>query len=340
MGEVIVITSGKGGVGKTTTTANLGAALALRNKKVALVDTDIGLRNLDVVMGLENRIVYDIVDVVEEKCKLRQALIKDKRFNELFLLPAAQTRDKSAINEEQMKELIGKLKDEFDLLINGESIEKIIKPELTYREMDDINNIYSFIRNKSKGLLSSLPVFSRYPAGFRICHHDGFQPVQNRFQYVGKLYGWKLYVQFSLERRRFHLPDKGGPFRLLETAICIILQIQVGIPIRTPMRESSADGLFQDRQMKSMLPGEHPKIIEIFHARVEAPQLHHSLPFFRNQRFFGVTSDRCGWHFRNQGRVLQFHGFGIQVIAKAYIHFHGDLFTLNLGGKLDSKPRV
>ena len=100
MGEVIVITSGKGGVGKTTTTANVGSALALRGKKVVLVDTDIGLRNLDVVMGLENRIVYDIVDVVEEKCKLRQALIKDKRFEELFLLPAAQTRDKSAINEE------------------------------------------------------------------------------------------------------------------------------------------------------------------------------------------------------------------------------------------------
>ena len=117
MGEVIVITSGKGGVGKTTTTANLGAALALRSKKVALVDTDIGLRNLDVVMGLENRIVYDIVDVVEEKCKLRQSLIKDKRFNELFLLPAAQTRDKSAINEEQMKELIGKLKEEFDYIL-------------------------------------------------------------------------------------------------------------------------------------------------------------------------------------------------------------------------------
>lgn len=117
MGEVIVITSGKGGVGKTTTTANLGSALALNGKKVVLVDTDIGLRNLDVVMGLENRIVYDIVDVVEEKCKLRQALIKDKRFNELFLLPAAQTRDKSAVNEEQMKELTTKLKEEFDYIL-------------------------------------------------------------------------------------------------------------------------------------------------------------------------------------------------------------------------------
>ena len=117
MGEVIVITSGKGGVGKTTTTANLGSALALNGKKVVLVDTDIGLRNLDVVMGLENRIVYDIVDVVEKKCKLRQALIKDKRFNELFLLPAAQTRDKSAVNEEQMKELTNRLKEEFDYIL-------------------------------------------------------------------------------------------------------------------------------------------------------------------------------------------------------------------------------
>ena len=117
MGEIIVITSGKGGVGKTTTTANLGSALALNGRKVVLIDTDIGLRNLDVVMGLENRIVYDIVDVVENKCKLRQALIKDKRFNELYLLPAAQTRDKSAVNEEQMRELTDKLKEEFDFIL-------------------------------------------------------------------------------------------------------------------------------------------------------------------------------------------------------------------------------
>lgn len=117
MGEVIVITSGKGGVGKTTTTANIGTGLAALNKKVVLVDTDIGLRNLDVVMGLENRIVYDIVDVVTGNCKLRQALIKDKRFEGLHLLPAAQTKDKSAVSIEQMKDLCNELKQEFDYVI-------------------------------------------------------------------------------------------------------------------------------------------------------------------------------------------------------------------------------
>ena len=117
MGEVIVITSGKGGVGKTTTTANIGTGLAKLNKKVVLIDTDIGLRNLDVVMGLENRIVYNIVDVIEENCKLRQALIKDKRYENLFLLPAAQTRDKTSVTPEQMKKLTEELKKEFDFII-------------------------------------------------------------------------------------------------------------------------------------------------------------------------------------------------------------------------------
>ena len=117
MGEVIVVTSGKGGVGKTTTTANLGTALALLNKNVALVDADIGLRNLDVVIGLENRIVYDIVDVIEGNCRLKQALIRDKRYSNLFLLPAAQTRDKDAITPEQMRKLCQTLKEEFDFVI-------------------------------------------------------------------------------------------------------------------------------------------------------------------------------------------------------------------------------
>ncbi len=117
MGEVIVITSGKGGVGKTTTTANIGTGLALAGHKVVLIDTDIGLRNLDVVMGLENRIVYDLVDVVEGICRVKQALIKDKRYEGLYLLPAAQTRDKSAVTPEQMINLINELKAEFDYII-------------------------------------------------------------------------------------------------------------------------------------------------------------------------------------------------------------------------------
>lgn len=117
MGEAIVITSGKGGVGKTTTTANIGAGLAQAGQKVALIDADIGLRNLDVVMGLENRIVYDLVDVVEGFAKLKTALIKDKRFDNLYLLPAAQTRDKTAVSPEQMRDLVGELKQEFDFVL-------------------------------------------------------------------------------------------------------------------------------------------------------------------------------------------------------------------------------
>jgi septum site-determining protein MinD len=105
-GRRIVITSGKGGVGKTTTTANLGAALAKRGRKVILVDTDIGLRNLDLVLGVEKRIVFDLVEVVEGRCQLRQALIRDKRFESLSLLPAAQTREKEAVSEAQMARVV------------------------------------------------------------------------------------------------------------------------------------------------------------------------------------------------------------------------------------------
>lgn len=117
MGEVIVVTSGKGGVGKTTTTANIGTGLAKLGKSVVLIDTDIGLRNLDVVMGLENRIVYNLVDVIEGQCRIKQALIKDKRNPNLYLLPSAQTKDKSAVSPEQMKKLADELKEEFDYII-------------------------------------------------------------------------------------------------------------------------------------------------------------------------------------------------------------------------------
>jgi len=117
MSEVIVITSGKGGVGKTTTSANIGSGLALAGNRVVLIDADIGLRNLDVVMGLENRIVYDIIDVIEGNCRLKQALIKDKRYPTLSLLPAAQTKDKDSVNPEQMKKLCESLREDFDFIL-------------------------------------------------------------------------------------------------------------------------------------------------------------------------------------------------------------------------------
>ncbi|MCB9762895.1 MAG: septum site-determining protein MinD [Alphaproteobacteria bacterium] len=117
MSECIVITSGKGGVGKTTTSANLGVALASMGHRVAVVDADIGLRNLDVILGLENRIVYDLVHVIEGECRLKQALIRDKRLDTLFLLPAAQTRDKNSVSPEQMKDLVEQLKQDFDYVL-------------------------------------------------------------------------------------------------------------------------------------------------------------------------------------------------------------------------------
>ncbi len=115
--NVLTVSSGKGGVGKTTTTANLAVALAASGHKVVCIDADIGLRNLDVVMGLENRIVYDLVDVVEGRCRLRQAMIRDKRLPELYLIPAAQTRDKSAVSPSDMVRLCDDLRPDFEWIL-------------------------------------------------------------------------------------------------------------------------------------------------------------------------------------------------------------------------------
>ncbi len=115
--RVITFSSGKGGVGKTTTTANLAVALASANHKVVCIDADIGLRNLDVVLGLENRIVYDLVDVIEGRCRIRQAMIRDKRYENLFLIPAAQTRDKTAVSPSDMVRLCNELRPDFDWIL-------------------------------------------------------------------------------------------------------------------------------------------------------------------------------------------------------------------------------
>ena len=117
MSEVIVVTSGKGGVGKTTTSANIGTGLASLGNRVVMIDTDIGLRNLDVVLGLENRIVYNLIDVIEGNCRYKQALIKARNYNNLYLLPCAQTRDKTAVSPEQIIKLIDEIRDEYDYII-------------------------------------------------------------------------------------------------------------------------------------------------------------------------------------------------------------------------------
>ena len=115
--RAITVTSGKGGVGKTTLTANLGVALAMQGHRVVVIDADVGLRNLDMMLGLENRIVYDLVDVVEGRCRLRQALVRDKRLAELFLLPAAQTRDKSAVQPDDMVRVCESLREQYDFIL-------------------------------------------------------------------------------------------------------------------------------------------------------------------------------------------------------------------------------
>lgn len=117
MGKVITITSGKGGVGKSTTTANIATALAKNGKKVIAIDFDIGLRNLDMILGLENRIVYDVVDVMEKRCNLAQAIIKDKRTNNLHFLPASQTKDKTVLDKDKVENLINELKKDFDYIL-------------------------------------------------------------------------------------------------------------------------------------------------------------------------------------------------------------------------------
>ena len=162
MSEAIVFTSGKGGVGKTTTTANIGIGLSQLQKKVVVIDTDLGLRNLDVVMGLENRIVYNLVDVIEGGCRLKQALIKDKRFPELYLLPSAQTKDKTSVSPEQMKKLIEEhnlppvvfhsLRHSsvtYKLKLNGGDI-KAVQGDSGHSQVDMVTDVYSHIIDEDR----------------------------------------------------------------------------------------------------------------------------------------------------------------------------------------------
>lgn len=177
--KVIVVTSGKGGVGKTTTTANIGAALADLGKSVCVMDMDIGLRNLDILMGLENRVVYNLVDVIEGTCKLKQALVKDKKMPNLNLLPAAQTRDKTAVNAEQVHDLIQDMKKYFDYVLvdcpagiesgfqnsiaGADMALVVVTPEMS--SVRDADRIVGLLESKSESLDSLNLIVNRVKPG-------------------------------------------------------------------------------------------------------------------------------------------------------------------------------
>jgi septum site-determining protein MinD len=147
---VITITSGKGGVGKTTATANIGAGLALKGKRVVTIDADIGLRNLDVVMGLENRIVYDLVDVVEGACRLRQAMIRDKRLEDLYLIPAAQSRDKTAVSPQAIIDSPAGIEQGFkNAIAPADDVVIITTPEVS--SVRDADRIIGLVEAEEKG---------------------------------------------------------------------------------------------------------------------------------------------------------------------------------------------
>ena len=185
MSEVIVVTSGKGGVGKTTITANLSIALSKLGKKVIAIDTDIGLRNLDVVMGLENHIIYNIVDVIEGNCRLHQAIIKDRKHSNLYLLPSAQSKDKDAINPNQMVNLVEKLKTQYDYILID------CMPSLG---MMVINALYA-----SDSVL--IPVQPQYYAT------DGLTELLKAVKGIKQRYNPKLEIEgilFTMDSRRFN----------------------------------------------------------------------------------------------------------------------------------------
>lgn len=246
-GKAFVVTSGKGGVGKTTLTANLGAALALRNKKVCVIDADIGLRNLDIIMGLESRIVFDLVDVVDGKCRPKQALIKHKKTEGLFLLPASQTKNKDAVVPDQMKELIERLKTE---------------EQFDYVFVDSPAGIERGFENAIAGVDDALIITTPEVSAIRDADR-----VIGLLQ-AAEMYEPKLIInRLSLDMvRRGEMMDQSDIIDILSISLLgiipedeeIVISTNLGVPIVLNSENSKAAGAF--RRIARRIEGENVPI--------------------------------------------------------------------------------
>jgi septum site-determining protein MinD len=261
MGRAIVITSGKGGVGKTTTTCNLGAAIAQLGMSVVLIDADIGLRNLDVVMGLENRIVYHVVDVIHGKCSAQKALIKDRRLENLWLLPASQTDDKDAVTPADMKKLVTELKAAYDFVL-----------------IDCPAGIEQGFKNAIAGADEAIVVAT-----------PEVSSIRDADRVVGLLAQQDIPTRLIVNRISPHLVKKGDMLSQADVIEILALELLGGVPLDEHVVASTNKGMPAVLEGKSIAAREFTRIAKRL-AGVEVEE-HEAVGFFaRIGRALGFSS--------------------------------------------------